>query len=48
MWYILSILLLLFVIFLLLLYCCVHISTPMDDRIDDLMQEEFLKSRQRE
>lgn len=28
---------------LLSLYACVHISTPFDDSIDDLMQEEFLK-----
>lgn len=43
----LFVLYILIVLFILLvpLYACLHINTPFDDEIDDLMQEEFLKKQ---
>lgn len=45
MLFFLCILILLVFLLLLPLYTCLHISTPFDDEIDDLMQEEFLKKQ---
>lgn len=36
---------LLFVSLLIPLYTCLHISTPLDNQIDDQMQENFLRDR---